>query len=56
MLGEGVDVVIRPPDAALAQMGDFVRDMHTGSGLLDQRGVRRPARCLDASRPPRCQP
>jgi len=36
VLGEGVDVVIRPPEAALAQMGDFVRDMHTGSGLLDQ--------------------
>jgi oligoribonuclease len=36
VLGEGVDVVIRPPDAALAQMGDFVREMHTGSGLLDQ--------------------
>src|SRR3954451_22502242 len=36
VLGEGVDVVIRPPDAALAQMGDFVRDMHTQSGLLDQ--------------------
>jgi oligoribonuclease len=36
VLGEGVDVVIRPPDAALAQMGDFVREMHTASGLLDQ--------------------
>ena len=36
VLGEGVDVVIRPPDAALAQMGDFVREMHTSSGLLDQ--------------------
>ena len=36
VLGEGVDVVIRPPEAALAQMGDFVREMHTGSGLLDQ--------------------
>jgi oligoribonuclease len=36
VLGEGVDIVIRPPDAALAQMGDFVREMHTGSGLLDQ--------------------
>jgi oligoribonuclease len=35
VLGEGVDVVIRPPDAALAQMGDFVRSMHTTSGLLD---------------------
>ena len=36
VLGDGVDVVIRPPDAALAQMGDFVRQMHTTSGLLDQ--------------------
>ncbi|TKR27294.1 oligoribonuclease [Cellulomonas hominis] len=35
VLGEGVDVVISPPAEALAQMGDFVRDMHTGSGLLD---------------------
>ena len=34
-LGDGVDVVIRPPEAAPAQMGDFVREMHTGSGLLD---------------------
>ncbi len=33
-LGDGVDVVVRPPDAALAQMGDFVREMHTTSGLL----------------------
>ena len=36
MLGDGVDVVIRPPDAALAQMGDFVREMHTSSGLLTE--------------------
>ncbi|MET4078413.1 MULTISPECIES: oligoribonuclease [Janibacter] len=36
VLGEGVDVVVRPPEAALAQMGDFVREMHTSSGLLDQ--------------------
>ena len=33
-LGDGVDVVIRPPDAALEQMDDFVREMHTTSGLL----------------------
>jgi len=36
VLGDGVDVVIRPPDAALEQMGDFVREMHTSSGLLDE--------------------
>ena len=34
-LGDGVDVVIKPPAEALEQMGDFVREMHTGSGLLD---------------------
>ncbi|GGO70849.1 oligoribonuclease [Nocardioides deserti] len=34
VLGEGVDIVIRPPDEALDQMGDFVRSMHESSGLL----------------------
>ena len=34
ILGEGVDLVIRPQPAALGQMGDFVRAMHDGSGLL----------------------
>lgn len=34
VLGDGVDVVIRPPQEALDQMGDFVRGMHTDSGLL----------------------
>ena len=37
-LGKGIDVLIRPPAAALEQMGDFVRDMHTSSGLLDELG------------------
>ena len=32
--GVGVDVVIKPPAAALDQMGDVVRSMHTSSGLL----------------------
>ncbi|MDO5738919.1 MAG: oligoribonuclease [Ornithinimicrobium sp.] len=36
VLGDGVDVVIRPPQEALDQMGDFVRTMHTTSGLLPQ--------------------
>ena len=36
VLGDGVDVVIRPSDEALAAMGDFVRSMHTASGLLGQ--------------------
>ncbi|MDT0165049.1 oligoribonuclease [Actinotalea sp. AC32] len=35
VLGDGVDVVIAPPAAALEQMDPFVRDMHTTSGLLD---------------------
>lgn len=36
ILGEGVDVVIKPPAEALAQMDPFVRTMHTTSGLLDE--------------------
>lgn len=36
VLGEGVDVVIKPSDEALAAMGDFVRQMHTSSGLIDE--------------------
>ena len=35
VLGEGVDIVIKPSDETLAAMGDFVRQMHTKSGLLD---------------------
>ncbi len=34
VLGEGIDVVIRPPQQALQQMNDVVRQMHTDSGLL----------------------
>ena len=36
ILGDGVDVVIKPDEAALSQMGDFVRQMHTTSKLLDE--------------------
>ncbi|MBH0246121.1 oligoribonuclease [Streptomyces cavourensis] len=36
VLGEGVDIVIRPPDAALETMPEVVRQMHTTSGLLDE--------------------
>ena len=36
VLGEGIDVVIRPPQASLDQMLDVVRTMHTRSGLLDE--------------------
>ncbi len=35
-LGDGIDVLIKPEPAALEQMNDFVRDMHTRSGLLDE--------------------
>lgn len=34
VLGEGIDVLIRPDQAALDHMGDFVREMHEKSGLL----------------------
>jgi oligoribonuclease len=34
VLGDGIDVVVRPPQPALDQMGDVVRAMHTSSGLL----------------------
>lgn len=36
VLGEGVDVLIKPPAEALERMGGFVRQMHTSSGLLDE--------------------
>jgi oligoribonuclease len=36
VLGEGVDVVVRPPAESLTQMRDVVRTMHTSSGLLDE--------------------
>ena len=35
VIGDGIDVVIRPADEALEQMDDFVRNMHTSSGLLE---------------------
>ncbi|MGG2462913.1 oligoribonuclease [Streptomyces sp. RGM 3693] len=34
VLGDGVDVVIRPPAEALTTMPEVVRQMHTTSGLL----------------------
>ncbi|PID97480.1 MAG: oligoribonuclease [Actinomycetales bacterium] len=34
ILGEGVDLIIKPDDEKLAKMSDFVRQMHTSSGLL----------------------
>jgi oligoribonuclease len=36
VLGEGLDIVIATPEAQLDAMGDFVRNMHTTSGLLDE--------------------
>ncbi|MBN6811221.1 MULTISPECIES: oligoribonuclease [Kocuria] len=36
VLGSGVDVVIKPPQAALDQMSSFVRNMHETSGLLPE--------------------
>jgi oligoribonuclease len=65
VLGDGIDVVVKPPPEALEQMDDFVRTMHTSSGLLEEldRGltlaeaeeqvlgyVRK--HCPDGSRPP----
>lgn len=35
VLGEGVDIIVKPEPAALEQMSDFVREMHVSSGLLD---------------------
>jgi oligoribonuclease len=36
ILGEGVDIVIRPPAESLESMPEIVRQMHTTSGLLDE--------------------
>ena len=36
VLDPGLQIVIKPSDAALTNMGDFVRTMHTTSGLLDE--------------------
>ena len=65
VLGDGVDIVIKPPAEALEQMGDFVRAMHEKSGLskeldlgvtLDEAEERVLAyikeHCPDGSRPP----
>lgn len=36
VLGDGVDIVIKPPAAALEQMSEFVTQMHQTSGLIDE--------------------
>ena len=34
--GPGLDIIIKPNDSALENMGDFVRAMHTSSGLITE--------------------
>ena len=36
VLGEGVDVIVKPSQESLDQMVEFVRSMHEKSGLLDE--------------------
>ena len=36
LIGEGVDVVIHATDGQLKGMSDFVREMHTNSGLITE--------------------
>jgi oligoribonuclease len=36
VLDAGLEVVIKPTPEGLANMNDFVRDMHTKSGLIEQ--------------------
>ena len=36
VLGEGIDVIIKPSPESLDQMVEFVRSMHEKSGLLDE--------------------
>jgi oligoribonuclease len=36
VLDSGIDLVIKPSDESLAQMNDFVRHMHTSSGLVEE--------------------
>ncbi|MEY4320674.1 MAG: hypothetical protein RLZZ471_615 [Actinomycetota bacterium] len=36
ILDEGLDIIIKPTAEGLANMNDFVREMHTSSGLIDE--------------------
>jgi oligoribonuclease len=36
ILDEGIDLVIKPPEEAVRQMSEVVREMHTTSALLDE--------------------
>ena len=38
VIGDGIDVIIKPPQESLDQMVEFVRSMHEKSGLLDELG------------------
>lgn len=35
ILGSGVDLVVHATEAELAEMDDYVRNMHTSNGLID---------------------
>ena len=65
VLGEGIDLIVKPPPEALTQMNDFVRAMHEKSGLLVELDSGLPMaeaeeqvlayikeHCPDGSRPP----
>ncbi|WP_036506472.1 oligoribonuclease [Nocardioides sp. URHA0020] len=41
VLGDGIDIIVKPPPEAIDQMNDFVREMHEKSGLSREldRGV-----------------
>jgi oligoribonuclease len=36
LVDPGIDIVIKPDPSALLHMGDFVREMHTSSGLIEE--------------------
>src|SRR5680860_484485 len=36
VIGDGIDLVIKPPQAALEQMNELVTNMHKSSGLIDE--------------------
>ncbi|MGZ8718093.1 MAG: oligoribonuclease [Aeromicrobium sp.] len=36
VIGDGIDLVIKPPQAALAQMNELVTNMHVSSGLINE--------------------
>ena len=65
VLGQGIDLIIKPPAEAIEQMNDFVRTMHETSGLLSEldHGITMAEaeervlayvrdHCADGSRPP----